>query len=91
MFKETLQSIVAKTDSSLGALIMGADGLSVERFFNDEGEEANLDVTTIFFPLFRVERVYLDEPSGSIKSYAQRFHEVTGMAIPTYLGLERGH
>ena len=54
-------------------------------------EEANLDVTTIFFPLFRVERVYLDEPSGSIKSYAQRFHEVTGMAIPTYLGLERGH
>ena len=54
-------------------------------------EEANLDVTTIFFPLFRVERVYLDEPSGSIKSYAQRFNEVTGMAIRTYLGLDRGH
>ena len=54
-------------------------------------EEANLDVTTIFFPLFRVERVYLDEPSGSIKSYAQRFNEVTGMAVRTYLGLERGH
>jgi predicted regulator of Ras-like GTPase activity (Roadblock/LC7/MglB family) len=49
MFKETLQSIVAKTDGSLGALIMGADGLSVERFFSDEGEEANLDVAAAEF------------------------------------------
>jgi len=49
VFKETLQSIVAKTDGSLGALIMGADGLSVERFFNDEGEEANLDVAAAEF------------------------------------------
>ena len=49
MFKETLQSIVAKTDGSLGALIMGADGLSVEKFFNDEGVEANLDVAAAEF------------------------------------------
>jgi len=49
MFKETLQSIVAKTDGSLGTLIMGADGLSVERFFNDEGAEANLDVAAAEF------------------------------------------
>ena len=49
MFKETLQSIVDKTDGSLGALIMGADGLSVERFFNDEGVEANLDVAAAEF------------------------------------------
>ena len=54
-------------------------------------DEANLDVTTMFFPLFRVERIYLDEPSGSIQSYAQRFHDVTGMAVHTYLGLDRGH
>lgn len=49
MLKETLESIVAKTDGSLGALIMGADGLSVERFFNDEGAEANLDVAAAEF------------------------------------------
>lgn len=54
-------------------------------------DESNLDVTTMFFPLFRVERIYLDEPSGAIKSYAQRFHDVTGMGVHTYLGLERGH
>ena len=49
MFKETLQSIVEKTDGSLGALIMGADGLSVEKFFTDAGVEANLDVTAAEF------------------------------------------
>ena len=42
MFKESLQTIVSNSDGSLGALIMGADGLSVEKFFNDEGVSANL-------------------------------------------------
>jgi len=54
-------------------------------------EEANLDAATMFFPLFRVERIWLDEGSGAIKSYGQRFHDVTGMAIHSYLGLDRGH
>ena len=49
MFKDTLQDIVAKTDGSLGALIMGADGLSVERFFNEQGTDANLDVAAAEF------------------------------------------
>ena len=49
MFKEALQSIVEKTDGSLGALIMGADGLSVEKFFTDAGAEANLDVAAAEF------------------------------------------
>jgi len=49
MFKEALQSIVAKTDGSLGALIMGADGLSVETFFTDAGAAANLDVAAAEF------------------------------------------
>ena len=49
MFKESLQSIVEKTDGSLGALIMGADGLPVEKFFTEAGEDANLDVTAAEF------------------------------------------
>jgi len=44
MFKETLQTIVDKTGGSLGALIMGVDGLSVEKFFTEEGTAANLDI-----------------------------------------------
>ena len=49
MFKETLQGIVEKTDGSLGALIMGADGLSVEKFFSEEGVAENLDVAAAEF------------------------------------------
>jgi len=49
MFKEALQTIVEKTEGSLGALIMGADGLSVEKFFNEEGYAANLDVAAAEF------------------------------------------
>jgi hypothetical protein len=54
-------------------------------------DEADLDVTTMFFPLFRVERIFLDEGAGSIKSYGQRFHDVTGMSMLAYLGLDPGH
>jgi predicted regulator of Ras-like GTPase activity (Roadblock/LC7/MglB family) len=49
MFREALQTIVEKTDGSLGALIMGADGLSVERFFSEAGTETNLDVAAAEF------------------------------------------
>ena len=49
MFKDALQQIVEKTDGSLGALIMGTDGLSVEKFFTEEGNAANLDVAAAEF------------------------------------------
>jgi predicted regulator of Ras-like GTPase activity (Roadblock/LC7/MglB family) len=49
MFRESLQTIVEKTDGSLGAVIMGADGLAVEKFFTDEGNESNLDIAAAEF------------------------------------------
>ena len=52
------------------------------------GDEPSLDLITMFVPLFRVERVFLDEPSGAIKSYGQRFEEVVGMTIQQYLHLQ---
>ncbi len=51
------------------------------------GEESNLDLITMFVPLFRVERIFLDEPSGAIKSYGQRFEDAVGTPLAKYLGL----
>jgi hypothetical protein len=51
------------------------------------GDEPNLDLITMFVPLFRVERVFLDEPSGAIKSYAQRFEDAVGTPLANYVGL----
>ena len=50
-------------------------------------EEPNIDILTMFFPLFRVERIFLDEPAGAIRSYSQRFEDVTGSPIRQYLGV----
>ena len=51
------------------------------------GEESEIDMITMFVPLFRVERIFLDEPAGAIRSYTQRFQDVTGRSIEDYLGL----
>lgn len=49
MFKEVLETIIEHTEGSLGALIMGLDGLAVERSLKTAGQEANLDVAAAEF------------------------------------------
>jgi hypothetical protein len=51
------------------------------------GGESNLDLITMFVPLFRVERIFLDEPLGGIKSYAQHFEDSVGTPLAKYVGL----
>ncbi len=56
-------------------------------------EEAELEMVTMFVPLFRVERIFLDEPAGAVKSYSQRFEQVVGQSVRDYLELanDRGN
>lgn len=49
MFKDVLETILERTEGSLGALIMGTDGLAVERALKQAGQEANLDVAAAEF------------------------------------------
>ncbi len=49
MFKGLLESIVERTEGSLGALIMGTDGIAVEKFFGEAGKDANLDIAAAEF------------------------------------------
>lgn len=50
-------------------------------------EEAEIEMVTMFVPLSRVERIFLDEPAGMVKSYTQRFAQVVGREVLDYLGL----
>lgn len=50
-------------------------------------DEPDLILIRMFVPLFRVERIFLDEPSGTIKSYSQRFEEIVGKSVGDYLEL----
>jgi predicted regulator of Ras-like GTPase activity (Roadblock/LC7/MglB family) len=49
MFKEALETIIEHTDGSIGALIMGTDGISVEKVMSPEASDANLDVAAAEF------------------------------------------
>jgi hypothetical protein len=44
----------------------------------------------MFVPLFRVERIFLDEPVGQVESYSQRFERRVGATVEEYLGLGEG-
>jgi hypothetical protein len=50
-------------------------------------EEPDIAMITMFIPLFRVERIFLDEPAGTIRSYGERFEDVVGMPVRKYLGV----
>src|SRR4029078_4031293 len=49
MFKEMLEDIIGRTEGRLGALIMGTDGIAVEKVLGDAGMDANLDVAAAEF------------------------------------------
>jgi hypothetical protein len=53
------------------------------------GDEHNLDVVTMFVPLFRVERISLDEPIGELVSYSQQFERIVGVSPAEFLGLDK--
>jgi predicted regulator of Ras-like GTPase activity (Roadblock/LC7/MglB family) len=44
MFRQALSDIIERTEGATGALIMGMDGIAVERVFLPEGSDANMDV-----------------------------------------------
>lgn len=51
------------------------------------GDEQSLGFSTMFVPLFRVERLFLDQQVGIVESYQQRFAQRVGATLEMYLGL----
>ena len=51
-------------------------------------EETTVGLSTTFYPMHRIERIVLDEPSGAIQSLADRFRETVGVSFHEYLGIE---
>lgn len=50
-------------------------------------EPCTLGLTTMFVPLARVERVFLDEPVGAVQSYCQQLEQRLGRSAAEVLGL----
>lgn len=73
-----------------GVTVRGIDLDSFDAFIRQvvQQEETAVGLNTVFFPMHRLERIIVDEPSGSIPSLAQRFHSKVGISIQQYLGIE---
>jgi len=84
---------VLKALSAAGVTIRAVNLDSFDDWIREiaRGEEQNIELITMFVPLFRVERIFLDEPAGAIKSFSQRFEDVVGTTILRYLGIEPEH
>jgi hypothetical protein len=52
------------------------------------GDEPYLGLTTVFYPMNRVERMERDEALGPTASYSARFEREVGRTVRAVLGLE---
>jgi len=73
--------------STAGVTVRGIDLNSFDDFIRQvlhpEGDPVGLPM--VFFPMQRVERISLDEPSGSIPSMANIFETKAGRSLKDYL------
>jgi predicted regulator of Ras-like GTPase activity (Roadblock/LC7/MglB family) len=72
MFREVLQEMVDRTEGCLGALIMGTDGIAVEKVWQPAGTEANLDVAVAEYTslLRNARRTNTDMGLGKLREFA---------------------
>jgi hypothetical protein len=75
--------------STAGITMRGIDLNSFDDFIRQvlhpDGDRVGL--ATLFFPMQRIERIALDEPTGSIPSMADLFERRVGRSLKDYLSL----
>ncbi len=73
-----------------GVNVRGIDLNSFEDWTREaaKGEET-MGLSTVFFPMHRVERIGLDENVGGIQSQAEVFESRVGTDVWTHLGLSK--
>ena len=71
----------------VGITIRGIDLNSFEELLRQIGAgEASVGaLSTVFYPIHRVERMALDETVGEIPSLAERFHQKVGLSVQQFL------
>ena len=72
-----------------GIVLRGLDLVTFEDWMRQEarGDDADIGLLTLFYPMHRVERLERDEPSGFVPGYAERFLREVGRSVREVLGL----
>jgi hypothetical protein len=70
-----------------GVTVQGIDLNSYDDWVRQvlESQPAVLAMNTVFYPMYRVERIVMDEPAGDIPSVAERFADRVGVNLIQYL------
>jgi hypothetical protein len=84
--KEKVWGILLEINPS-GVTLRGIDLNSFDHFISqiNQLEAERVGLPTIFLPMTRVERIALDEPSGSIPSMQEVFQRKIGRSLSEYL------
>jgi len=84
--REKIWGILLAINTS-GVTVRGIDLNSFDHFVNEinQLDAERVGLPTVFFPMTRVERISLDEPSGSIPSMAEIFQHKIGRTLFDYL------
>jgi len=87
--KEKIWGQLLRLDTN-GVTVRGIELNSFDDFVRQivGREDCTVGMTRAFYPMHRVERIALDESSGSIPSLSERFRSLAGMSIQEYLGIE---
>ena len=73
-----------------GVAVRGIDLVSLEDWMRQEarGDTRGLSLTSVFYPMARVERVERDETVGELEGLADRFRRLTGRDVGEAAGLK---
>jgi hypothetical protein len=73
-----------------GVVLRGIDLQAFDDWMRQEakGEESLIGLSTLFYPMWRVERLEKDETIGPVSSYADRFLREVGRSVQETVGLE---
>lgn len=87
--KEKLWGVLLSLDAS-GVTLRGIDLNSFDDWSREIARgEASMGLSTVFFPMHRVERILLDEGVGGIQSMTAVFESRVGQDLWTYLEISR--
>ncbi len=68
-----------------GAILRGIDLNSFDEFIRaTQNDEGFYGLSTTFFPLWRLERMSIDEPNGDIPSMIEQFFKRTGLDLADF-------
>ncbi|PYV38861.1 MAG: hypothetical protein DMG06_24605 [Acidobacteria bacterium] len=71
--------------NAAGVTLRGLDLNAFDDWLNQVNSEGQVGLATVFYPLYRVERIALDEPVGNIPSLAATFYQKIGLTLLEYL------